>query len=278
MTILVTGARGQVGSAVLSELVEAGATVRASSRDPKPADFPDGVEVVRADLSVPESFPDLLAGVSKVFLYANPDSVVEFTEAARSAGVEQIVLLSSASVVSEGAESNPIAIPHANAERALERSGLGWTFVRPSYFATNTLRWHSIRTNRSLVTAFPEGSTPLVHENDIAAVAALALLESKHLGKKYLVLGAGSLTIRKQVATIAEALGEPVRLEQVDVATYRSELEKNLPAAIAEMLIQAKGTVEEVPAELRIDSVPVVLGRPALTFAEWAHDHADDFR
>ena len=60
-----------------------------------------------------------------------------------------------------------------------------------------------------------------MHERDIAAVAAKALLDDAHKSAAPAVLGAGPLTIRQQVADIAEAIGEPVRLEVVDAGTYR---------------------------------------------------------
>jgi hypothetical protein len=44
------------------------------------------------------------------------------------------------------------------------------------------------------------------------------------------------------------------------------------------MLLQAGGSVRQLPAEVAVDAVPELLGRPALTFAQWARDHADDFR
>jgi uncharacterized protein YbjT (DUF2867 family) len=67
MTILVTGARGDVGGAVLAGLVAAWEPVRASSRAPRPGEFPAGVEVARADLTDPASWLAALAGVRKVF-------------------------------------------------------------------------------------------------------------------------------------------------------------------------------------------------------------------
>lgn len=278
MTILVTGARGVVGGAVLSGLLAAEETVRASSRNPEPGELPDGVEVVRADLTEPTSLPDALAGVRKVFLYAHPQAAGEFAMAAHKAGVEHVVLLSSSSVLFPGADSNPIALRHIAVERALEEAGLDWTFVRPGYFATNSLRWRSIRTERVLRTAFPEATTSPVHERDIAAIAVRALLDDAHRGCAYPVLGAGPLTTREQVAAIAEALGEPVRLDEVDVDTYRRDLLTQLPEFMVERLVQTRGQVPQLPAELGTDAVPEVLGRPALTFAEWARDHAADFR
>jgi uncharacterized protein YbjT (DUF2867 family) len=275
VTILVTGARGHVGGAVLAGLLAAGQSVRASSRDPRPGEFPDGVEVVRADLTDPASLPQALAGVRQVFLYAHPEAAAQFAAEARQAGVEHVVLLSSASVLFPEVESNPIALRHLAVERALEEAGLGRTFVRPGFFATNALRWESIRTQRVLRTAFPDGTTSPVHERDIAEVAVRALLDDTRRHAAYPMLGAGPVTVREQVAAIAEALGEPVRLDVVDVATYRAELLTQLPEFLVERLVRTKGHVPEAPAA---DAVPEVLGRPALSFAEWARDHAGDFR
>jgi len=278
VTILVTGARGHVGGVVLTGLLAAGKTVRASSRNPKPGELPHGVEVVRADLTEPASLPSALAGVRKVFLYAHARGAADFAAAARKAGVEHVVLLSSSSVVFPDAESNPIASLHIEVEQALDEAGLDWTFVRPGYFATNTLRLRSIMTERMVRTAFPDGAASLVHERDIAEIAVRALLDDTHRRTAPLVLGAGPLTVREQVATIAEALGEPIRLEEVDVDTYRDELLTQLPEVIVERVMQAQGQIPQLPTELRKDAVREILGRPALTFAEWAREHAADFR
>jgi uncharacterized protein YbjT (DUF2867 family) len=129
-----------------------------------------------------------------------------------------------------------------------------------------------------LRTAFPEAVTCPVHERDIAEVAVRALLDGTHRGAAYPVLGAGPVTMREQVAAIAGALGEPVRLEEVDVDTYRAELLTQLPRPIVERFLQARGNVPPLPAAVATDAVPAILGRPALTFAAWARDHAADFR
>jgi len=86
------------------------------------------------------------------------------------------------------------------------------------------------------------------------------------------------VSVREQVAAIAGALGEPVRLEEVDVETYRAQLLTQLPGTIVERVLQDRGSVPQLPAELATDAVPEILRRPALTFAEWARDHAADFR
>jgi uncharacterized protein YbjT (DUF2867 family) len=279
MTTLVIGARGHIGSAVLEELVAAGESVRASSRNPKPGGFPDGVDVVEGDLSDPATFPAMLNGVRKVFLYVTGNQTEAFTAEARNAGVEHIVLLSSNSVLFPDALDNPTAVEHMDVEKALRDSGIDWTFVRPGYLATNTFRWQfSIRNDRAVRTAFPDGSTPLVHERDVAAVAARALLDDAHRGRAYLVLGGAPLTERDQVDAIADALGESVRLDVLDIGTYREELGAHVPEVFVEPIVRAAGRVPQVPGKVRVDAVPELLGRAPLTFTEWARDHVADFR
>ncbi len=166
MTVLVTGARGDIGGAVLAGLAAAGEPVRASSRAPRPGEFPGGVEVARLDLADPASWPAALAGVRKVFLYAHPEGAAEFAAAARKAGVEHAVLLSSSTVLSPDSEASPIAARHIAAERALDGSGLDRTFVRPGYYADEhaalvAVDPHRARAAHRVPRSGPGGSSPL---------------------------------------------------------------------------------------------------------------------
>src|SRR5690349_15419735 len=120
MVMVVFGARGSVGRHVAAGLLAAGERVRVTSRDPGKGGLPDSAEVVAADLELPETLPAALEGATKVFVYAKPDGVEGFVEAARSAGVRQVVLLSSAAIVMEGSERNPIAVQHRIVETAVE--------------------------------------------------------------------------------------------------------------------------------------------------------------
>lgn len=279
MTMLVVGVRGHIGRWVARGLTEHGVPVRGSSRSGVLDSPEDVAETVRGDLSDPSTFPDLLEGVSAAFIYATHAHVDDFALAARSAGVEHVVLLSSNSVLFPDADRNPVAALHQRAEHALEQAGLAWTFVRPGYLATNTYRWREpIRRARHVRGAFPDAGTPLVHERDVADIAVQALLENRHRQQAYLVLGGDSLTERQQVATIGDALAEPVTYETIDVPTYRTELSAQIPAFYVEAIIAAGGHVPQVPEPVRHDATEQVLGRAPRTFAEWAHDHIEDFR
>lgn len=93
MTALVTGGRGHVARAVVDRLPAVGQQVRVASRKPQEVVLPAGVEVVKADLSDPDTLPGLLDGVSKVFLYADPKGIDGFVAAAEASGSPHIVVL-----------------------------------------------------------------------------------------------------------------------------------------------------------------------------------------
>ena len=136
--ILVTGGTGNVGS-VVSTLVTRGHDVRAVLRDPGRASLPRSVEVVRGDLSSPETLTTALRDVESVYLMwpglpVEPRLVEIIAEHA-----ERVVYLSAD--VPDLVDGEQPAIFHQAIERLIRESGLNWTFVRAIDFATNTLNW-----------------------------------------------------------------------------------------------------------------------------------------
>ncbi|MBE1590621.1 NAD(P)H-binding protein [Nonomuraea angiospora] len=279
MVMVVFGARGSVGRHVAAGLLAAGERVRVTSRDPGKGGLPDSAEVVAADLELPETLPAALEGATKVFVYAKPDGVEGFVEAARSAGVRQVVLLSSAAIVMEGSERNPIAVQHRIVETAVESSGLDWTFIRPGMFATNTRWWWqaTIRARGVVRLPYPESETAPIHEKDLAALAVTALTEPGHERQAYTVYGVESLTLRRQVEHIGEAIGRPIDIEVVSEAQAREEMGRTVPAVGVEVIMKQWAARDGIPAPTST-VVEKVTGHPGHTFAEWAADHADDFR
>jgi len=270
MTVLITGARGNVGRHVVEGLVEAGAQVRAGGRDPASVRVPEGVETVPVELRDPATLPTALAGVRAVFLYTEPQGIGGFVEAAKAAGVEHIVLLSSSSVVAPNAERNPIAQRHSAVERPLADSGLPCTFIRPGGFATNALRWSDdIRAHGIVRIPHPEAQVAPIHEKDIAAVAVRMLTDPRRVGAHVTLTGPRSLPQRRQVELIGEAIGRDIGCAELPVEQARG----TVPDALLRYLAASNG--RPVPVN---DVVRDVTGRPARTFAEWAVEHAADFR
>ena len=198
--ILVTGARGTVGHAVLDGLLAAGVPadrLRASGRDPSVLDVPAGVATVAADLADPSTLPAAFDGVEQAFLYASGDGSV-VAEAARAAGVGHIVLLSSLSVLDDDPEDR-IGAMHRGAEAPWRESGVTATFLRPGAFAANTLDWaDGVRAGR-VELPLPDSHVTPIHEADIADVAVAALTGGAVRGTAPSLTGPESLSFREQV-------------------------------------------------------------------------------
>lgn len=272
MVTVVFGARGNVGRHVAAGLAALGVPVRPTSRTPDDSH-------VAADLDAPHTLPAALEGASQVFLYAKPEGVDGFVTAARAAGVRHVVLLSSAAVVQPGAAHNPIARDHRIVESAFEESGLSWTFVRPGMFATNTRWWWTepIRNGQAVRLPYPEALVAPVGERDMAAVAVTALTERGHGRQAYTLYGPQAITLREQVEHIGAALGRRIPIEVVTPEEARADLSRTIPAAGVEAITRAWEAGTRTAPETSV-IVERLTGKPAQTFANWAREHADDFR
>ncbi|MER5962892.1 NAD(P)H-binding protein [Streptomyces sp. NPDC002057] len=273
--ILVAGATGNVGGELLRQLRDEEVPVRALSRDPGRAALPAGVDVVGGDFASPESLVKAFSGVDALFLMMSGNEVAVVEEAVR-AGIRRIVLLSSVAV--ETRPDSLIGRVHRDAERAVEESGLEWTFLRPGQFASNTRAWASqIAVGDVVRTPFARVGLPAVHPGDIAAVARTALTRDGHAGEIYPLSGPRPVTPVEQVAAIGEAIGRKLRHEEISAERAGEEMAAFMPAEIVAATLDFLGdpTVTETEA---LPTVEKVTGRPARTFARWARDNADGFR
>jgi len=265
----------------VSGLLRTGTAVRALTRDPDSAGLPGGVEVMRGDLSVPDTLEACLEGVEAVFLVW-PFMTAEAAPAVLDAvttHARRIVFLSSMGVRDDHAQqADPINAFHADIERLIKRSGLDWTFVRSSGFATNTLMWaEQIRDDGIVRWFYGDAARSLIHERDIAAVAARVLTEDGHAGRTYSVTGPTALTQIEQMQTIGEAIGRPLRWEEMSPEVARQHLLAGMPPSVSDGILNAHATFVTEPEPVTF-TVHEVTGQPARTFRDWAIDHAGDFR
>jgi uncharacterized protein YbjT (DUF2867 family) len=283
--ILVTGATGRVGRLVVDELLRAGVPVRALTRRPENAALPAGVEVVAGDLTVPASLDAALQGAGGVFLVwtaapATAPAVVARLAAHTSAEPRRVVYLSSPHRTPHPFFQQPNALRglHAGIERLLADTNLDVAILRPGMFASNARHWWAPQIRHGDVVRWPYGAveTAPIDERDIAAVAARVLLDDQHASADYVLTGPESLSQAAQVRAIGDAIGRPLRFEELSPDEFRRETAGTWPGGVVEMLLAAWGASLGRPAFVT-SAVQEVVGSPARTFYQWAADNAAAF-
>ncbi|WP_433162655.1 NAD(P)H-binding protein [Kribbella sp. CA-247076] len=267
-TVLVIGATGRVGRHVVAGLRAAGVTVRALVRTPEVAGLPPDVELAQGDVYDPDAVRRAADGADAAFLLW-PSFSADGAEPVVAALPKRVVYLSA--VTTSGV--------WGHVEELLAKNGRDWTYLRPTGFAVNAQAWaEDFRTGDTVRLPFPEAGRSLIHERDIAAVAVLTLLDDRHVGETYVLTGPEVLTQAEQVQTIARAVGKPMRIEEQSPAEARqSMLDMGADPALADSSVTYWSSLADDPEPVTT-TVPRLTGRPARTFAEWAEEHADEFR
>ena len=202
-TILVTGATGNVGRPLVTQLANAGVKVRAVTRHPDTAGFPAGVEVV-------SSAVEALPGVSAVFLNSRAlgEELAAVVELARLEGVARLVALSAINADDDFSlqPSRFRGDRNKEVEQLAVDSGVEWVSLRPTVFASNFIGMWSAQIQAGDVVSGPyaTASTAPIVETDIAAVAAHALLTDDLVGQKIPLTGPQALTNAEMVAVIGD--------------------------------------------------------------------------
>jgi uncharacterized protein YbjT (DUF2867 family) len=277
MTVLVTGATGNVGAHVVEELRGQGVPVRAFVRDPlRAAELLGDVELAVGDLSDPDSIRRALAGVDRVFLSSadGPQKVeheAAVIDAAADAGVELIVKASTM-LAQVGSEMAPLDW-NGHSEEHLRRSGVPAVILASGFYMTNLLAAaEPVREHGVLPAPAGAGAVGMIDPRDVAAVGAVVLAGHGHAGRSYRLTGPEAITY----ARIAEALGA----EYVDVPpeAARQQLEAaGMPNWLVDHLDRAFALIRAGALEETTDVVRAVSGREPRDIDAFARDHAAAF-
>jgi uncharacterized protein YbjT (DUF2867 family) len=284
MTILVTGASGNVGHHVVEQLLKRGADVRALVRDPAKADFPAGVTVVQGDLLDPDSLRGAFSGVSTLFLLnaVVPD---EFTQAlialnlAKDAGIKHVVYLS---VIHSDVYVN---VPHFagkfGVERMLERMGFSATILRPAYFMDNDLTIKDVIQGYG-VYPMPIGSKGLamIDARDIGEIAAVELIRRNNANtplplERINLVGPDTLTGTDIAAIWTQTLGRPIAYGGDDTDSFEQNLRNVMPQWMAyDMRLMSERFLCDgmVPNSGDVERLTALLGRPLRSYREFASE------
>ncbi|GAB2650644.1 NAD(P)H-binding protein [Nocardia goodfellowii] len=280
--ILVTGATGTIGSAVVRQLAEREVKVRAVTRDPARLQAPAGVEVVRGDYTDGASMAAAMAGAEAAFLVSvlgpdDADTDRALIDIARDAGVRRIVKLSAIGTGEPGL--GVYSKWHLPGENAVRDSGLEWTILRPSTFASNTLSWaEAVRSGQPVPNLSGTGTQGVIDPRDIAAVAVEALVSSAHSGRLYTLTGPELLSGPDQAAILAEVLGHPVEVADVPHSVAAEHMRAaGMTPQYVEGALAGQAYVRAGGNAVLTDDVQNVLGRAPHTYAEWVAANAAAF-
>lgn len=278
MSILITGARGNIGSRLVTTLTDAGHEVWASAREPTSLRLPSGASPLTLDIADADAPGELPPDVDTVFLYPTLGGAAGFLRAARRSAVRYVLLLSSPASFEAGEYEGPIGQVHRAVERAIEDSDLNHTFLYPSWLASNAQRdWgDAIRTQGTVGLTPPDAQITPIHLNDVAEVAAALLTTEAHRARLQILTGPRSMTQEEAVGIIAKETGRELGVERVSKEVALSRRPAAMPeAALASLLDAATATVG-VPTTVN-NNVERVLGRPPRSFEDWVATHRTAF-
>ncbi|HEX7683050.1 MAG TPA: NAD(P)H-binding protein [Trinickia sp.] len=280
---LITGASGNVGSQVVSQLLAAGQRVRAYVRDPAklaPFRWSEQVEIALGDYASPDAFENALEGVKGVFMMniGEAEAFERLVARARSRGVSRIAFLSTLMV--EMAPDTALARMHAQKEAIILASGLEARLLRPTGFMSNSLLWApGIRTDGVVQNPMGDGRFAPIAPEDIAAVAARALTDASSTETVMPLTGGETISVPEQVERLAQALDRPLRCVDITAEmAIESLVRAGVPQPVAASVAKSYEAVRAGRAATTTDTVERVLGRQPLRFEQWAKAHVAAFR
>lgn len=233
MTILVTGATGQLGRLVIDSLLARGAepeSVVAGARDlSKAADLAArGVSIVELDYTEPETVAAALEGIDTVLLISSSEvgrraaqhQVV--IDAAVAAGVSKFVYTSAPKATT----SDLVLAPeHKATEEAIAKAGLPAVILRNNWYTENYAADLSRGSETGVIaSSVGEGRVASANRADYADAAAAVLLADGHIGEVYELGGDVAWTYDDLADAIAEVSGRPVVYQALSTEEYAAAL------------------------------------------------------
>jgi uncharacterized protein YbjT (DUF2867 family) len=280
--ICITGAGGTVGREVIQQLELARVPFRAAyfSKEKVNAALANGIDAVIIDYNHPETLRAAFQGCDRLFLLG-PNVLTQTqlelnaVEAAKAAGVQHIV---KQSVMGAEDEAFSLALVHRPVEKAIEASGMAWTFLRPNSFMQNIVTFMSetIKAESAFYSASGEAKIAHVDVRDIAAVAVKALSEPTHAGQAYNTLtGPEAITYDELAQELSAVLGRSISHISLPPEDLKhGMLAEGMPEAIADRMLDLERYYREDQASRITTDIKQVTGQEPRRFAQYIRDYA----
>jgi len=282
--ILITGASGSVGRAVLAEVARSGQKHRAMYRSKEEAArAPAGTDTVIADFSDKASMALALRGVESVYLVCSPiPDLVKLEsnaiEASEAAGVRRIVLNSA---LGAGDYGKSFPSWHRKVEDKLSSTKLAHCILRPNSFMQNVLAYYapSIRAQGAFYGAMGNHRISYLDVRDIAVVVAKALQGGEHDGKTYELNGPEALTCAEVAERISKYAGITARYVDIpEEAQRKAMLDQGMPEWQVTALLELQQYYTGGKGDAVDEVLEGLLGRRPVTMDQFLKEFAGEFR
>ena len=277
--ILVIGATGTIGTLLVAQLLEAGHTVRALTRDPeKAAKFVGKLEVAIGDLNDEDSLVKAMRDVERFFLITtSTQQDRNALAAAKRAGARHVVKIST-----QEAGWNPVQRHghwHKEREELIRASGLAWTFLRPCMYMNFALSWNeSVRSENTVCSGGGDGKLGPVDPWDVAAVAKTALETSGHENAAYELTGPEVVSFGDMVALLSKVLGRSIRHVAISDAQQGEIFTRmGLPEHTVKGLVETFSLIRAGRFAYLTGDIQRVTGNDPRTFETWMRQHIAAF-
>jgi uncharacterized protein YbjT (DUF2867 family) len=283
--ILITGASGTVGRAVLEEIRKEHQPFAAMYRNPQDAkSAPTGTQTVIADFADKESLRKALAGVESVYLVCSPipqlaELESNVIEACEGIGVRHVVLNSA---LGAGKFEKSFPSWHHKVEEKLKSTDLSHTILRPNGFMQNILAYNAptIRTQGAFYAAMGDAKVSLIDVRDVAVAAAKSLLTpGEHAGQTYELNGPEALSNGDVAARISRVTGRTVKYVDIpESAQRKAMLEAGMTEAQVKPVLELQEYYRSGACAEVTDVLPNLLGRAPIKLDRFLEENKDSFR
>jgi NAD(P)H dehydrogenase (quinone) len=275
MKIGVSGASGQLGSAVLAELTGRGRghNIVGVSRSPDRVKRP--TEGRYGDYDQPEKLVRAYRGLDRLLIIPSSElrpgvrsgQLVAAIDAAVSVGVKHIVLMSAAGT-REAVEPS-MGAAYWTGEQHLIKTAVRWTILRMNYYAESMAQEIQMSLGMGVLTGLGEERVTYVSRDDVAAAAAGILLGEGHAGAIYNATGPAAVTGAERAVLVAQITGTPVNFAVITTEQLRGGLaQTNLPEDVVNAMVEIKRNFVAGAFDIVTGDVKRLSGRDPLTLRE----------